>query len=637
MFSIDPINRRWIRSAEEKLKELFNHSSLYDIFNSMGDKPYITVLGPSQGGKSTLILRLMGLSGDNFKKGYDTIRGNRPEGARVTPCPTIYKISSDDYFRIRMEHRSDNKNKNYQDEPLKQDEAKNVLKKIYNDSFKITSKSLLHISIPREYVNITEKVEPIMIDLPGFDGHGDNPEVISEMYDEWVSKADCVFLVVYAEHMYKLNELTDIAGNDFPKVVKSWKGLPGRFKIVLTAYTKNQTEQDYWSKKKNKTVSDLNERLVGTLNDKNKGIHNCPSWLQNTEDAYSVFAFDYGKYWFQLEDQNNELAQQIKPLLDSHLDKLKDSIVLSTNELTRIRSKCDLYHALKELKNYSLEQAYSHYKVVQQQLDSSIAKSEILDHFITQIEFTKTTCLDHENRLRRCLDNRYYVPTNISLAKNNDERYREITELAEVIVDYYKQKINSTILPVINRLEVDSTVRQWTNFFINGLVQGIDVGDLYNQSTGRFLFVKYKNNDADQVILNRLYAKNRYYEGSLSSIVNRMLGCIDKVRTEALDEEKVLLSKKGKIMTEINRIKMEIEAIDKEVNTLNKEFDQALENASIMPKLLKTCFKEHKHALIEEVNKTNKQVNDNERKVDSICKILSLYKGAKLLNEIVGV
>lgn len=645
MVEIDDLNRKWINAAKEEHRKMLDPDRFGYSIRDIGDKPYITVMGPTQGGKTTLILRLMGLDGSNFQTVYYAIRADRPEGSKSTPCPTVYKVSNDDNYEIRLKHKDvdpDVDNTVYTDSTVCK-----KLKELYDNQSLFSCSSVLHISIPRKYVKIEEGIEPVMIDLPGFDGYGDTPEAVNGMYEEWVTKANCVFLVVYAEHMYKLNELEEQCHNEFPKVVQSWKAIKDRFKIVLTAYTKNQTEQKHWESESHElSFATLNQRIIDTLKDPNKGIRDCPEWLWNNDSSYSVFAFDYGESWFQLESTNKVLTKKMKPILDHHFKKLKEAIRNSTNEVTSLRSECNLSPSFDLL----LKKKEEEYNECRKELKESLAK---------QVYEIETLCLN----LKGVKDKQFQLESEneklsqVMKGKLSEEPPFEydadIDKRREQIYDKYRQIKNeiSSLLIALHSFVEEHIEKKWQPELRQKIINieskmnpGIDIESLLRNTYKEIILgIKWlrKKGGADDYIRDEMNKWKMNLKQDLSQCVDYLKYQVkNRIGGYGADEKLLEIS--------IKRAKSEKHEIDVCIDLLKKDFSQqkselieAKSKADILPMLLKAHFSKHRTAMMRLINKplTTKDANDLKRQslsIDSICMLLFLQKGAMLLRELTG-
>jgi len=111
---------------------------------------------------------------------------------------------------------------------------------------------------------------------------------------------------------------------------------------------------------------------------------------------------------------------------------------------------------------------------------------------------------------------------------------------------------------------------------------------------------------------------------------------------ERLNNEKMRLDKrKKKIELEINDVYLQIVEIENDLKKLEMEFNVAIEKAEILPNLLRAHFQKHKSEIIKKVNATYSDREQSRRQKHSInlsriCYLLSLQKGAMILNQILG-
>lgn len=640
MNQIDIQNRRWIDAARNEHRDLVDSEIFRSVIGEFGTQPYVTVMGPTQGGKTTLILRLMGLEGDMFIQTYETIRAGRPEGSKSTPCPTIYKISNDNRYLVRVTQKDEGIATEVNGIACDEKKAFETLKNYYDNQGLFSATSVLSISIPRDYFNIEDGMEPVLIDLPGFDGYGDDTEVVTGMYEEWVTKANCVLLVAYAEHMSKLNELDN---SEFPSIVRSWKALPNRFKIVLTAYSKNQTVIEYWKSHKLSNES-LNKQIKTILEDPDRGIYDCPAWLWDSNNEGSVFAFDYGKYWFLLEEKDKDITKEIKPILDSNLCSLRKAIENSTDELSRIRSDCSLFNAfllfkdktmndLNKKRNALLDNK-SEKELIHEEITGSIVR--VLNQRNSLSKLVEELKASFQNRLENEQDYEYshdIKNRRVEIANKCKNITKDVSSITTDLLNAVERTSNKTWKAIIKK-DIESVKKSQNPPF--------SIEQLLRRTYRRFIFVtNNKRSDADEEIREELDSWKSDLRHEIQKSVNKLTKIVNK-DIERLNAEKTRMHKReNKAECDVKDISAQIEKIDNEIKQLEMEFNMAIEKAEILPQLLRAQFKKHKSRIIQEINASySVQKQDSGQKhtrnLSRICDLLSLQKGAMLLKQILG-
>lgn len=640
MNQIDIQNRKWIDAARKEHRDLVDSEIFRSVIGEFGAQPYVTVMGPTQGGKTTLILRLMGLEGEKFIKAYETIRAGRPEGSKSTPCPTIYKISNDNRYLIRVTHKNKDICTEIMGIACDEKIAFETLKKYYDNQGIFSANSVLSISIPRDYFNIDDGLEPVLIDLPGFDGYGDDTEAVTQMYEEWITKANCVLLVAYAEHMSKLNELDN---GDLPSVVRSWKVLPHRFKIILTAYSKNQTVINYWKSHK-LSLESLNQQIRTILEDPAKGIYDCPAWLWDSGNEGSVFAFDYGKYWFSLVEKDTDITNEIKPILDNHLCSLRKAIENSTDELSKIRSDCNLRSAFRIIKDKTITDLNEKRNEL---LDNKLEKELICEEItgsIDRVLYQMSSLSRFVEDIKSSVKDKLESEQDYQYSHDINDRRKEIYDKCRTItID-----VNSITNDLLKAVE-ETNNKTWKTIVkkdIARITENLDppfsIEQLLRSTYKKFIIVtKRKTSNADENIHEKLDHWKTDIKNKIKKSVNKLSSIVNK-DIERLNNEKMRLDKrKKKIELEINDVYLQIVEIENDLKKLEMEFNVAIEKAEILPNLLRAHFQKHKSEIIKKVNATYSDREQSRRQKHSInlsriCYLLSLQKGAMILNQILG-
>ncbi len=639
MNQIDIHNRKWIEAARSEHRALIDSKFFSSIIGESGTQPFVTVMGPTQGGKTTLILRLMGLEEDKFIKAYETIRAGRPEGSKSTPCPTIYRISNDNRYLIRVTHKDKEKSNKDKKNPCDEKEAHDTLCKYYEQGV-FSANKILNISIPRDYFNIEGGFEPVLIDLPGFDGYGDDKKAVTEMYEEWITRANCVLLVAYAEHMSKLNELDN---GDFPWVVRAWKELPHLFKIVLTAYSKNQTVINYWKSHK-LSYESLNKQIKSILEDPARGIYDCPAWLWDSSNEGSVFAFDYGKYWFSLVEKDAHITKEIEPILDKHLCFLRKAIENSTDELSRIRSDCNLHSAFGLLKAKTEADIKDRREKLQGSREEIGQSRDKIDEDIEAVSNRMSVITRLMEDLKSSLKDKLEKEQSYQYQRDIKRRRNEIYNKCKNITDEGFSIIRElqTTLENTNNNDWKTKVKQDIDRIANILDPPFSIEQLLRRTYREFIFVtKRKTSDADDVIRKELDIWKTDIKDEIKKSVNNLTQLVDKDIKKLNKKEMVLIKGKKKVELEINSVDLRIAEIENDQKELEMEFNVATEKAEILPQLLRNHFQKHKSDTIKKVNATYSRRKQSEKQKDAInlnriCYLLSLQKGAMLLKQILG-
>lgn len=637
---IDDVNQRWIAKATE----IYNRRFTSPIFRASEVDPrkevYVTVFGLTQGGKTTLILRLLGVKATEFDKVYKAIRAGIPEGSSCTKFATTYAVSDNNCYQVKA----------YDD---KKAEPKyiisgNTLKDLRDALLKIRSggnqplaKGYINIEIPADLIESEGRVNVRLVDLPGWDGRDDSKEFIKELYKEWIPGANCVLLVSQSEH---LNSLDRFCSDKYPFEVRSWKAWASRYKVVLTKYAFNTSEIKHWTIN-DPTIDGVHKRMTGILSNPAKGIRDCPEWLLDKSEK-KVYAFDYGKSWTQLNKTNPEYAKVIKPVLDEYIDLLKRDIASSADSITSLRAMCDMSVAFKELHKQQKEKLDQEILAIDDQIQQLTEKQEILDVYISTLEEEKKNLekiLERTAEARKGIDSCIESFPRESYSWSRRERLEKIRkDLFEVRgtlqgrLEEWSEAVRSGYEAIgengaeANRVSID--IPDWKAESINnettwGIFNSLQYGD-YNR-----IALKYF-----RITISEVRDQDCYLA------LSRRTENLGLKIPERLEEKNMQIAELERQVSEIRVTLQPIEdsriKAEQNLNQLNTDYDRAMARAKELPRILEEQFNIHKTAIYRYLNRPAQVADDPDDKNTSENKrldlLLSLYNGTKILDQICG-
>jgi len=614
---IDEVNLSWIKRAKNKYFDDLARVLEYPLYlDNNGHELFVTVFGTTQGGKTTLILRLLGIKDELFEAVYKSIRAGSPEGSRATYCPTKYRISESDSYCIKV---FDQSGKTREELVFSSQDATREFERI--NSRKVKMSEFMEISIPKCFIEHENSVRINMVDLPGWDGLQDNPNLLRQIYKTWIPKANCVLLVTKSEHLRQLDLLIS---DHYPEEVQSWKHWATKYRIVLTNYAESASEQKHWTENM-PTTNDVYDHVISYLNSSNKGIHNCPDWLCDIDNK-AVFVFDYGKSWSNLKDKP-EYVSRIKPILDEYLELLKANVLLSTDEISNLRSDCNMSVAFS-----------SYYNAIDKKIRDEICeyrkKIEVLTNkHENQLKYRKQIeeCQEESKRqMEMLLSAKKSLESELGskfveycFSSNCSEREDQIkvrwNEKRELIASKLRKMLelqneNTPDITNINKLEI-------------------------NKGTRSFLWWG-KKADADSVIIERLNGKLSELRVRLSDYTNRTSSTIYDYenRCENCNKLKKIDNIIKKTDVRIKEVVTSIEKLELKLVNIDQDKNFAIKNAKNLPNNLANEYGRHKQKTLSEINNPPSCIIEDKIKKNMwrLCQLYYLYKGSKILQAIKG-
>lgn len=636
---IDEINKRWIAKAVE----IYNARFTSPIFRVSEIDPkkevYVTVFGPTQGGKTTLILRLLGVKANEFDKVYKAIRAGIPEGSSCTKFATTYAVSDNNSYQVKAYDDRKAEPKNIISSTSLKD-LSDALLKIRSGENQLLLKGYINIEIPADIVESEGRVNVRLVDLPGWDGRGDSKGFIKELYKKWIPGANCVLLVSQSEH---LNSLDRFDSDNYPYEVRSWKAWASRYKVVLTRYAANKSEIEHWTSNEPDIVG-VHKRMTEILSNPAKGIRDCPEWLLNDIDI-KVYAFDFGKSWIQLNKENPEYADRIKPVMDEYIARLKLDIVNSSDTLTSLRAMCDMSEAFRELHKTQKEKLNVEIRSIDKKIKKENGKLEQLDDLKTALEDETKTL---EEILEKAAEARQDINSCIATDPRESYSWNRTERLEEIRDDLSKAKGRLQGLLI----EWNDAVKAgYEAIGENGVETNrvhIDTPDWRAEDINNETFywvIKKQFKDYNRIAL-------KHFRKAISKIINQECYQTLSNRTEDLSfkisenlgEKNMqiaeLESNAKKIRIKLHETESSKITVKGKLTKLNADYKRALARAKELPQILEDQFRTHKGSIYRYLKKENQTfVDPNERsntKTTNLHLLLSLYNGAKILDQIYG-
>lgn len=323
----------------------------------------ICVFGKSQVGKTTLILKLIGIKDEYINKVSKILRGKREVGKSSTLIPTIYSISEDDCFYISE------KKKEYK--KCEEEELSDLLSGFRDRSNHGDMNHLdsIHIKLPRRYFEESFKQGAAlnMIDLPGVESHDHTEwEAVRYIINKFVPVSNLTLLVDRADQINNFSKL-EVPGNE------DWRDNPEKFRVVLTRSISNEVVSSA-IKAMDTVTYEKYINLFKSEFERNK---------ITVPDLNNIFPLEYGESYEMMAE---EIKEKINPVLQSLYQKLKEQIEESKNEYNYLMTNVKMYRTVEKIiekrdkefteKIQTLEKAIESSDKIINQLQKDINKTE---------------------------------------------------------------------------------------------------------------------------------------------------------------------------------------------------------------------------------------------------------------------
>jgi hypothetical protein len=326
---------RFIDDLDERTRERFARGG-------KDGEAYVVVFGPTQVGKTTLILDLMGVSPLASARVSGVLRGGRDLGCSATATAMEYRRSGDACWRLKSVT---------QDATFATDDEMTRALADVRESMsqgRLVCDEPIVVGIPDECFDPDATiVRARMLDLPGADPmEAAERAHVADMAKLYVGNADLILLVGLADGLTFLHPKTlDLPG------VRDWRSVPERFRVVTTRSFTPQTVRDMIDMRTDPLDAaffrQALRREISTFD------------FQLSDDAQSperFFPLEIGDSWRLAAQQYPELHAKIDPIVRELKDELRADIANSATEYARMRSTARLHEVAREVKRIGQEE-----------------------------------------------------------------------------------------------------------------------------------------------------------------------------------------------------------------------------------------------------------------------------------------
>lgn len=466
---------RWAENSYINLLRQVDAERLIQPHADISRQISVIVYGPTQVGKTSLILTLLGVRDDCFKELNQLLRGGQTLGKASTARTYRYRISRDDawYFSHKDQGTTAWSDGGAADIFASLREEVQAGRR-YFDS--------IDVFIPQRFFHPQQRQNGLLIrDLPGIQAADDNErEYVTQLASQFIRSADVILLTGKADYLgfLKPEEL----GND---LLADWFWQPHRYKVVLTRTFSN---------------SSIREMLRRVSPDK--------CWLQaylfeqiNTlelqlpaEMREHIYPLECGHSWQTLIEGGDDYGDYCQRLREQILTDLRHSMLQAVHPLSRLRTG----YALPELiirHRDRLQQQYTelhstldkereYYQRKQQQLSRTLA--EYAPHL------TKSqTRLDRLQRLRERLNKRQTRNAHQSIAVP-PMGARKVSALLKMIAGAREEM---ALHPALKHLPAHFAAQQINHHAFTAIEQ-----KLHGYHTDNYLFASNYKHDYQETI-----------------------------------------------------------------------------------------------------------------------------------------
>jgi len=284
----------------------------------------IVLFGPTQVGKTTLLLTLMGVSPAHFDQVATVLRGEQKKGCSATAMPTYYEISPDDHWYI-----SETTGMGLSDNDITAS-LSDLRSKVEGGHISNVDIEPYRIFIPQCYFNnIATDLRTRVLDLPGvMSENAHERELVTKISEKYVPTADLVLLVAKADDMSFLHP-----ENISISEVADWVFAPNRFRLIFTHTFSSASFRDQFSNNLN-SKDDVSSYFLEQLK----------THIQNVDiNDEQIYPLEYGLSYDGMKNSDGEYFEKVERITSGLFDRLRNDITKSGTKENRIRSALDVH------------------------------------------------------------------------------------------------------------------------------------------------------------------------------------------------------------------------------------------------------------------------------------------------------
>lgn len=587
----------WMLEARTKYLQKFK------VFNTehmdLNREIFIGVYGPTQVGKTTFVLTLLGIKTDKILPLSDALRGKQKYGKSATITATVFKKSRDNYFYI-FKYNQDNKKERIRLESLEEleNELKKLREEITNGFLKTLEQVIIYISRTYFYNEAIDNQELSIVDLPGDDTKDDSEEShIESILEKYINLCKNIIIMELSGNITALSQIGI-------ESMEGWYKNPFKFSVVVTRAISDASVNKLVTRRKISSADELSSHykneLVRILYDNNGERIKTSLDHEDRFSDISVYPLELGVSLSSLKDD-----------MDSH--QYEDIITWNKVTLENLRRH------LKETDTpeFQVKSLFSITNLIIEARENDYKKLALEDKRLSDdIEQLNEKMIELNRSIGvSTLDESYGLVSNIKNLKN----------LSEVAKSLIKQRIFKSDVTFIKAPETDSRAKQW-------LLEFVDLDDSLKHVKGqKYSLVNEKYNiylrELQSVVSRGIKKLEKNFNNNLG-IIKRFhfvesLKILEKqTKYKMINVKKSILGKKIKdcdniIENEIENVKEELVlAIEKDLQKLVSFINKHIKIFENLLSELRIELSQTTHQIIK-YEKDLEDLRKKERKAES--------------------
>jgi hypothetical protein len=569
----------WIYEAIDHFNEGFLR---FDGQKYEKDQVLIGVYGPTQVGKTTLILTMLGIGDDQIGPLSQALRGKRQKGNSSTITSFIYKRSDNENFYLVFPDKTKICCRN-----LEELETKLHFIRQQIEGGKVSYDKPIILDIAQQYFTnkrFADKSKHIsIIDLPGDDTKEiREKEYVDHILTKYMPLCSVCLVMEISSKVVRLFQL------DSP-LVKDWMFYPQNFRLVLTRCLQSTSVKNVIENGEIASLEDFRKYYKDHLNRNDVEIPN------------QIYPLEFGDTWLELKERNSTVYEKSKNWIDRlFLELLTDLTAVKTPENQILQIK-NIEYSIRKQKDTDLERMEKEIKLIRESIEEVQESSEHLasigEYLQEELEFYVKDIKELEKiQLEKfnCLlygKFSYDKKDQVVLKERKISKLNESFKQVELeMLDFYQKQITKSSL-LLQQILRNVSPSERFDFKTNPPTVGLTL----KHGKGLDQYLSLRNFEEDYgIVLEALRRNNDIVYDYYFNQINHFKRDGKKVLMRLWKERFQDLRRQDEQVKEKQELKRQREAwmeeIQEKLDRAKKEWEQDLERPDKLDEILKDEF-----------------------------------------------
>jgi GTPase SAR1 family protein len=326
----------WIAKGVNSYLETVKEKSVRDLIQaSMGGTVAVSVYGETQVGKTTLILKLLGIKEEDSSKLNSLLRCGSRHGNSATPTAMIYRRSNNEKFHY-LEPNQPRITLDEADLKAKLTQLRHrVEKNAYSDLSEVV------IDIPNSKFDEDRYSTDIqIIDLPGFGSRNQKEQKhIEKILKKYLPISTMILVITKAQAISQVAQLFE---NGMLNELYGWRYMSSKYRLIVTWSYSGEADTHLGKQKSLSTDEVIRYYREEIRTKKNNYV---------PEDI-GIYPFEIGGSWeeFKRQHGNSQYFHSVEMIQSELWDMVKNDIRKSSGQMAHIKSMKMVPDAIQKVK-----------------------------------------------------------------------------------------------------------------------------------------------------------------------------------------------------------------------------------------------------------------------------------------------